>query len=402
MDKIKITLTTGVSNQEDQTPTPTKFLKQCEDIGLFNDLQKVNPFDETFKKAIDAQNTLLKYPLTVQNSDETLNTPTPYQIVGIDNIKIEVLNEPLPLVLEKDHLDLSTKQTGLVKNLPPARSPLLQPNIALDSKIDTADATRSPISDTTLSQSPIIKLEHALNSTNENSTSNSVIIAIDDENKTTFVSSKLVPSNSKPITSTSESIKNFILNKKKNTNKASMIVDNSNKKTILDHKLILKRLSKDTNPIDLTSYLNTFRTDNESVDSMVERLEALNSEPLAPEIQITPIPLTGNEKLPLPRKQSSGPDIPPPVRKKSRELSEEEKRQQILERNRLAAKRSRERQKIQQHALEHRLREKEKENKQLKLEIRNLKLKLLATEQEIDQLAHVKAQEMLSRALGNI
>lgn len=101
---------------------------------------------------------------------------------------------------------------------------------------------------------------------------------------------------------------------------------------------------------------------------------------------------------PLPRKQ----DTPVPlVKKKTRELTKEEKRQQILERNRLAAKRSRERQKVQQHALELRLREKEKENKLLKLEIRNLKMKLLAKEQDIDQLAHIKAQEMLSRALGN-
>ena len=34
----------------DQTPTPTKFLKNCEEIGLFNELTK-NPFEEAFKKA---------------------------------------------------------------------------------------------------------------------------------------------------------------------------------------------------------------------------------------------------------------------------------------------------------------------------------------------------------------
>lgn len=35
----------------DQTPTPTKFLKNCEEIGLFNELK--NPFEEAFKKAMD-------------------------------------------------------------------------------------------------------------------------------------------------------------------------------------------------------------------------------------------------------------------------------------------------------------------------------------------------------------
>lgn len=36
----------------DQTPTPTKFLRNCEEIGLFHELSK-NPFEEAFKKAAD-------------------------------------------------------------------------------------------------------------------------------------------------------------------------------------------------------------------------------------------------------------------------------------------------------------------------------------------------------------
>ena len=36
----------------DQTPTPTRFLRNCEEIGLFNEL-KSNPFEEAFKKASD-------------------------------------------------------------------------------------------------------------------------------------------------------------------------------------------------------------------------------------------------------------------------------------------------------------------------------------------------------------
>lgn len=36
----------------DQTPTPTKFLKNCEELGLFQELSK-NPFDDSFKKALD-------------------------------------------------------------------------------------------------------------------------------------------------------------------------------------------------------------------------------------------------------------------------------------------------------------------------------------------------------------
>ncbi|KAH3701091.1 cyclic AMP-dependent transcription factor ATF-2-like [Dreissena polymorpha] len=36
----------------DQTPTPTKFLKSCEEIGLFQDLVHKNPFEDSFKKAM--------------------------------------------------------------------------------------------------------------------------------------------------------------------------------------------------------------------------------------------------------------------------------------------------------------------------------------------------------------
>lgn len=37
----------------DQTPTPTKFLKTCEEIGLFQELSS-NPFDHAYKKALDS------------------------------------------------------------------------------------------------------------------------------------------------------------------------------------------------------------------------------------------------------------------------------------------------------------------------------------------------------------
>ena len=36
---------------EDQTPTPTRLIKSCEDVTLFQDLQNVNPFEETFQNA---------------------------------------------------------------------------------------------------------------------------------------------------------------------------------------------------------------------------------------------------------------------------------------------------------------------------------------------------------------
>ena len=38
----------------DQTPTPTRFIRNCEEVGLFQDLQNCNPFEEQFRKATEA------------------------------------------------------------------------------------------------------------------------------------------------------------------------------------------------------------------------------------------------------------------------------------------------------------------------------------------------------------
>ncbi|KAK2142597.1 hypothetical protein LSH36_935g00005 [Paralvinella palmiformis] len=56
--EMSLTLSSGTKpgsflSFADQTPTPTKFLKNCEEIGLFNELTK-NPFEEAFKKASES------------------------------------------------------------------------------------------------------------------------------------------------------------------------------------------------------------------------------------------------------------------------------------------------------------------------------------------------------------
>lgn len=58
----------------DQTPTPTRFIRNCEEVGLFQDLQNVNPFDETFKKAIQNGKCGSSYIPDI-SGDDTLHTP---------------------------------------------------------------------------------------------------------------------------------------------------------------------------------------------------------------------------------------------------------------------------------------------------------------------------------------
>lgn len=62
--KHEMTLKFGPARNEsviiaDQTPTPTRFLKNCEEVGLFNEL--TSPFDHDFKKA--TEDDIKKLPL---------------------------------------------------------------------------------------------------------------------------------------------------------------------------------------------------------------------------------------------------------------------------------------------------------------------------------------------------
>ncbi|ODN06021.1 Cyclic AMP-dependent transcription factor ATF-7 [Orchesella cincta] len=51
---MKGSLSAGIIGFVDETPTPTRFFRNCEEVGLFQDLQNVNPFDEDFKKAANS------------------------------------------------------------------------------------------------------------------------------------------------------------------------------------------------------------------------------------------------------------------------------------------------------------------------------------------------------------
>lgn len=61
----------------DQTPTPTRLIKNCEEVGLFEDLRNVNPFEETFRRA--CENIQQPQPRSHQNyqteDSDDLHTP---------------------------------------------------------------------------------------------------------------------------------------------------------------------------------------------------------------------------------------------------------------------------------------------------------------------------------------
>lgn len=78
----------------DQTPTPTRLIRNCEEIGLFDDL---NPFEQTFRQAIDSKNKPSTNLLATDtsnvtnkcNDEDTLHTPNifPFNSIAVDSKK---------------------------------------------------------------------------------------------------------------------------------------------------------------------------------------------------------------------------------------------------------------------------------------------------------------------------
>lgn len=92
----------------DQTPTPTRLIKNCEEVGLFEDLQNVNPFDETFRRACEqnVQNTPGSHSHTFNTDENSLHTPQVFPqfdtaieggIVAEEELSKQTLDTPIDL-----------------------------------------------------------------------------------------------------------------------------------------------------------------------------------------------------------------------------------------------------------------------------------------------------------------
>ncbi|XP_017018928.1 cyclic AMP-dependent transcription factor ATF-2 [Drosophila kikkawai] len=64
----------------DQTPTPTRLIKNCDEVGLFEDLQHVNPFDIGFQRAAEqnVSGSTPSRPEAPPIEGESLHTPQVY------------------------------------------------------------------------------------------------------------------------------------------------------------------------------------------------------------------------------------------------------------------------------------------------------------------------------------
>lgn len=86
----------------DKTPTPVHhLLRNCDEVGLFEDLKHVNPFDETFRQAIYSKDkhsigssTRQKsLELLVSNDEDTLHTPNIPRITTSVNTSLNAIKK---------------------------------------------------------------------------------------------------------------------------------------------------------------------------------------------------------------------------------------------------------------------------------------------------------------------
>uniref|UniRef100_A0A9J8CYQ3 Cyclic AMP-dependent transcription factor ATF-2 n=1 Tax=Cyprinus carpio carpio TaxID=630221 RepID=A0A9J8CYQ3_CYPCA len=122
----------------DQTPTPTRFLKNCEEVGLFNEL--TGPFEHDFKKA--TEDDIKKLPLdlsplatpVVRNKIEEhtpieshRDSPLPHpESTTADDKKLKAaLSQQLPQVTNGDAGDIQSSSAS--ETPPPAPPPAEEP-----------------------------------------------------------------------------------------------------------------------------------------------------------------------------------------------------------------------------------------------------------------------------------
>nr|XP_020490156.1 cyclic AMP-dependent transcription factor ATF-2 isoform X2 [Labrus bergylta] len=136
----------------DQTPTPTRFLKNCEEVGLFNEL--ASPFDHDFKKATEDE--IKKLPLDLS----PLATPI------IRNNKIEVPTAmeahrdsplPHPESTTSDDKEISLQPASLPTSTIVHPASLQVPNVLLattEASVVIQQALPSPTSSSVITQVP--------------------------------------------------------------------------------------------------------------------------------------------------------------------------------------------------------------------------------------------------------
>ncbi|XP_067459686.1 cyclic AMP-dependent transcription factor ATF-2 isoform X1 [Thunnus thynnus] len=135
----------------DQTPTPTRFLKNCEEVGLFNEL--ASPFDHDFKKA--TEDDIKKLPLDLS----PLATPIIRNKTEAPTALEAHRDSPLPHPesTTNDDKDLSLQPASLPASTIVHPASLQVPNVLLatsEANVVIQQALPSPTSSSVITQVP--------------------------------------------------------------------------------------------------------------------------------------------------------------------------------------------------------------------------------------------------------
>ncbi|KAL6484679.1 hypothetical protein MHYP_G00067240 [Metynnis hypsauchen] len=135
----------------DQTPTPTRFLKNCEEVGLFNEL--TSPFEHDFKKA--TEDDIKKLPLDLS----PLATPIVRNKIEEQTSLESHRDSPLPHPESTtcDDKEVSLQPTSLPTSTIVRPASLQVPNVLLassDASVVIQQALPSPTSSSVITQVP--------------------------------------------------------------------------------------------------------------------------------------------------------------------------------------------------------------------------------------------------------
>ncbi|EFX74489.1 hypothetical protein DAPPUDRAFT_324326 [Daphnia pulex] len=133
----------------DETPTPTRFIRNCEEVGLFQDLN-VNPFDEQFRRAAETHLS----PPSLPTSDDVLHTPHVFPVLPLDSDVVTQLLPPKSANVRKNYLMPSLSTSECLTLPSPATTPVPTPLITVtapttesqgffNKRVDTTTATLS-------------------------------------------------------------------------------------------------------------------------------------------------------------------------------------------------------------------------------------------------------------------
>ncbi|KAK5609567.1 Alcohol O-acetyltransferase [Crenichthys baileyi] len=135
----------------DQTPTPTRFLKNCEEVGLFNEL--ASPFDHDFKKA--TEDDIKKLPLDLSPLATPIIRNKMEEPTVIDAHRDSPL--PHPESTTSDDKDLSLQPASLPTSTIVHPASLQVPNVLLattEASVVIQPALPSPTSSSVITQVP--------------------------------------------------------------------------------------------------------------------------------------------------------------------------------------------------------------------------------------------------------